>query len=245
MRNFCQTLFIILFSLPICQLATAQEKILNGFVLELNSSQPMELVEITNLTTGKTIESDREGKFSIAANKNELLRFAYPGYRTDTIVVIEFDLKRVYMTPTEGSIRIDEVQVRAMTDSRLATEIEKARVEGEYAESSQQRGGLRLSLSRIFGKSGRQARQRYELLVAERDRRNIEARFSPLEIQKLTPLKDRDLELFMAKYKPTAAFASSASDEDMRIYIMDSYTKFNALSEEERAAIQLPSDKNQ
>ncbi len=212
---------------------------LEGIVLELQSGETMYDVLVTNIKTEMSIRTDREGRFAIAASLNDRLKFEYSGYRTDTIVVIEYGLKRVYLTPADGTIVIDAVSITAMTDHRLHAEIEKAQQEGAVAESSQYRGGLRLSPSRLFGHEGKQARQRYHLLIAERERREVERRFSPDAIQALTPLTGRDLDLFRAKFRPEPGFAATASEQEMQLYIMDSYAAFTQLSEAERAAIKL------
>ncbi|MFB2119858.1 hypothetical protein [Parapedobacter sp. 2B3] len=228
--------FLWAFSTP----AAAQETTLNGYVLELGSGEPLRFVEIKNLNTGASAESLEDGSFRIAADKNERLQFEYPGYRTDTLVVIEFGVKRVYLTPDGSTIQLDEVQIQAMTDSRLEAEIKRAKAEGAFTEVSQQRGGIRISPSRWFAKDGRQARQRYQLLLAERERRQIDARFTPSAITAITPLKGADLELYMTKYRPSVEFLSTADESDLQLYIMDTYAAFKALTPEERAAIKAP-----
>lgn len=219
----------------------AQELVLNGYVLELGSGEPLQYVEIKNLTTGALAESLEDGSFGITVNKNERLSFEYPGYRTDTLVVIEFDIKRVYLTPDESTIYLDEVQIQAMTDSRLDAEIKRAQAEGQFTETSQYRGGLRISPSRWFGKTGRQARQRYQLLLAEKERRQIDARFTPQIVTAITPLDGEDLELYMTKYRPSAEFLSTADEADLRLYIIDTYAAFKALTPKQRADIKIPS----
>ena len=228
--------FCWLFSVP----ALAQDSVLSGYVLELDSGEPLRYVEIKNLNTGALSESQEDGSFTITVSKNQRLEFAYPGYRTDTLVVIEFDIKRVYLTPDGSTIQLDEVQIQAMTDSRLESEIKRAQVEGQFTEVSQHRGGIRISPSRWFGKSGRQARERYQLLLAERERRQIDARFTPEAITAVTPLDGEDLELYMTKYRPSVEFLSSADEADLRLYIMDTYAAFKALTPAERAAIKVP-----
>jgi len=218
----------------------AQDSTLNGYVLELESGEPLQYVDIKNLATGESVESRADGQFSITVAKNGLLQFEYPGYRTDTLVVIEFDIKRVYMTSDGSTIHMDEVQIQAMTDSRLAVEIKRAQEEGRFTETSQQRGGIRISPSRWFGKEGRQARLRYERLLAEQERRKIDSRFTAEAITALTPLEGHDLELYMTKYRPTVDFLATANEADLRLYIMDTYAAFKKLTPEERAAIKAP-----
>lgn len=223
---------------------TQQDTSLTGYVLEWESGEPLPNVEIKNLATGVLAESRADGQFTIPVKKNQRLQFEYPGYRTDTLVVIEFDIKRVYLTSDGSAIRIDEVQIQAMTDTRLASEIRRAEEEGQFTETSQRRGGVRISPSRWFGNEGRQARQRHKQLLAEQERRKIDARFTPEIITSLTPLKGEDLELYMTKYRPTVGFLSTASDEDLRLYIMDTYAAFKKLTPEQRAEIKAPKTDN-
>lgn len=217
-----------------------QNDTLRGVVLDLSTDRPMQHVEVVNLVTGKAVETDVNGNFSIKVEKNQRLRFEYPGFRTDTLVVIEFELKRVYLAPDESSIRIDEVQISALTDNQLTKEIERAEQEGQVADFSQYRGGIRISPSRWFGRQGRQARQRYDLLIAEQERRKIDARFTPVLISSITPLKGQQLELYMTKYRPTIDFISSANEEELRLYIMDTYAQFKKLTPQELAEIKAP-----
>src|SRR5690606_12883764 len=199
-----RALHIVIFLGMLTMPAWAQDT-LKGYVLELDSGEPLRFVEVKNLNTGALTESLEDGSFTIAAAKNQRLQFAYPGYRTGTLVVIEFGIKRVYLTPDGSTIQLDEVQIQAMTDSRLEAEIKRAQAEGQFAETSQRRGGIRISPSRWFGQSGRQARQRYDRLLAERERRQIDARFTAAAITAVTPLHGEALELYMTKYRPTAA----------------------------------------
>ncbi len=240
LARFIVAPIVILVSLASLGSSYAQDTVLTGFVLELDSGEPLPHVDIKDLKTGVRARSGQDGKFSIRVDRNGRLEFEYPGYRTDTLVVIEFDIKRVYLTPNGSNIRLDEVQIQAMTDSRLATEIKRAQEEGQFAETSQQRGGVRVSPSRWFGAKGRQARLRYQLLLAEQERRKIDARFTPQAITAVTPLAGEDLELFMTKYRPTVEFLSTADEADLRLYIMDRYAEFKELTPQQRAEIKAP-----
>lgn len=217
--------------------AQNQPQLFSGIVLDLNTDRPLQSAIVTNLSTRMEVQTQEAGQFSIPARIDDLLQFYYPGYRVDTLLVVEFDLKRVYLTSTGQTFRIDEISIRNISDEQLDTEIENAQKEGQFSEYSKERGGFRLSPSRLFGQAGRQARERYEMLLVEKDRRVVDRRFTISAIQALTPLKDQDLNLFMIKYRPSLQFAQNSSDETFNLYIMDSYASFKRLSPSEKAAI--------
>lgn len=222
------------------QASPSAQKTFQGIVMDLRSDEPMQYVLVKNLSTGVEVETQREGQFRIPAKQNDLLRFYYPGYRTDTLVVVEFDIKRIYLTQSGQDYRLEEVQIEAMTNAQLDAELDRAKKEGQIVETSIERGGLRISPSRWLGEAGKQARHRFELLQAEKDRRLVDQRFSAAAIQALTPLTGADLELFMTIYRPDVGFVKKAPDVDFNLYIMDSFTAFNKLTASQKDSLHMP-----
>src|SRR5690606_31108522 len=82
--------------------ALLKAQTLKGIVMELDSSKPIDQVEVRNLTTNKSIETNSSGEFSIDVKLNELLSFHYPGYRVDTLFITDHEVKRIYLTPIPG-----------------------------------------------------------------------------------------------------------------------------------------------
>lgn len=214
-------LFTFLF---VCHGVYAQD-IIRGYVLDLKSSEPMPQVTVKNLKTGQKVTTDTAGAFRIGARINEILAFEQPGYRKDSLLITEFEVKRVYLTAEEGTVVLDEVLIGAMTNSKLEQEMEIARQQGEAVHTSTG-GGLAISPSRLFGREGKEARRKYRRLKQESDNRSIDARFTKELVSQLVPLKGRDLELFMAQHRPAATFIEKADDDDLRLYIMDAYAVF-------------------
>ncbi|WP_157278976.1 hypothetical protein [Olivibacter sitiensis] len=214
------------------------QQLLKGKILELGSNENMSQVSIKNLNTDVQVESDRNGDFSIAAKKDEILVFAFPGYRTDSLVVTDFAFKRMYLTGVDDPRLLSEVNVNAMTNSRLEEERAKAQAEGQVANTVSG-GGIALSPSRLFGKEGRNARRSYKLMEEEANNRDIDARFTRTLVQSFTPLEGDDLDLFMVKYRPKINFVKKASDDDLRLYVIDSYGKFNKLTAAQKEKIKL------
>lgn len=212
-----------------------------GLVLDLNSDEKLFGVQVINLNNGQKVFTSQTGEFSIDSKLNDLLEFRQFGYKTDTLVITEFEYKRLYMSTSADVIRLDEVAIRGLSNQQLEEEIAKAESEGEFMETSQNRGGVRISLSRALGDKGRQARFRADQLKEEKTRRLIERRFSTAAIQALTPLDGEELEMFKAGFTPDSKFTLSATDEDFKLYIIDNYSKFKKLSTEEKKKLLLKS----
>ncbi len=204
--------------------AVGQE--LKGVVYDLESSNKLRGILVKNLSTNKQVETDSDGNFKIEAKTNDYLRLSGGGYEADTIFIYEQALRRVYLVRDPETLVINEVFVTRLSDSRLASEIARAKNDGKAAEASQQRGGLRVSPSRLFGRRGKQARSNLDILIAERDNRTVDRVFTNQLIRSLTPLTDDEIPLFRDGYRPSLSFIQSASPEDLRVYVSESYTQY-------------------
>ncbi|RZF61870.1 hypothetical protein [Sphingobacterium corticibacterium] len=220
-------LFLLLLSgLGISRSANGQE--IKGIVHELESSQRLRDVTVKNLRTNETTQTDTEGNFTVGGQINDLLTFTQPGYEIDTAFVYQEGIQRVYLIRDSKTITIDEVVISRLTDSRLAYEIEKAKTEGQVTEASQNRGGLRISLSRLFGRQSKMARNNLDLLLEEQHNRKVDRLFSAQAIRALVPLTDTEMALFREQFRPSLEFIETASPEDVRAYVLDSYSKFKS-----------------
>src|SRR5690606_12713580 len=135
---------------------------------------------------------------------------------------------------------LEDVEITEWSDAQLDQQIEIARQQGKIVDTPFG-GGIAISPSRLFGKDAKEARSRHEILVAEKQDRAIMRKFDPLLISSLTPLKGRDLDLFIVKYKPSYEFAQRSDEVQIRLYIIDSckeLDKFSAV-EKEKEQIQL------
>lgn len=199
---------------------------IKGIVYELESSERARGVKVINLRTREEVETDGEGSFTIGGRINDFLKLTGAGFSTDTSFVYDEGIKRIYLVRDENTIVINEVYVTRFTDSRLASEIEKARRDGQAVEASQHRGGMRVSPSRLFGRQGKQARSNLEILLTEQENRQVDKLFSNQLIRSLTALSDDDIPLFRSQYRPSLEFIQQANPEDLRVYIIESYSKF-------------------
>lgn len=214
----------ILFALGLSLSVKAQE--IKGIVHELESSQRLSGVTVKNLRTGQATQTDADGNFLISGNINDYISFTQPGYEVDTAFVYQEGVQRIYLVRDSKTIVIDEVIISKLTDSRLAYEIAKAKNEGQVTEVSQNRGGIRLSLSRLFGRKSKLARKNLDLLLEEQHNRKIDHLFSPQVIRAVVPLTDTEMARFREQFRPSLEFIQTASPEDIRAYVLDSYSKF-------------------
>lgn len=203
----------------------AQE--IKGYVYELVSSNPIWNATIKNIRTNETIQTQKDGSFKLKGQVNDYLVVTNVGYTTDTIFYYEPAIRRIYMNRDENTINIDEVLVSRLTDSRLALEITKAENEGKAAETSQSKGGLRISPSRLFGKQAKDARKNLALLQMEQNNRKVDRVITTQLIASLTPLNQEEIALFRERFRPSYDFIQKASPEEIRLYILDSYKKYN------------------
>ncbi|MGJ1226881.1 carboxypeptidase-like regulatory domain-containing protein [Sphingobacterium siyangense] len=204
----------------------AQEKT-KGIIMELVSGEKIEAAQIQNLRTKAEVQTNRDGSFAIDANINDLLLIKAVGYEQDTVFIYDSSLRRIYLNRMNNVIELNEVVVERMTDSRLAAEIQREKTLGKYSDASKNRGGVRISPSRIFSKEGKQARSNHKLLVAELEKRAVDRKFTENLIKELTPLNGSDLALFKERFRPSYKFIQNSSQETLKVYIMDSYKKFN------------------
>lgn len=201
---------------------------IKGIVHELESSERLRGVDVRNLRTNETTQTDVEGAFTIGGNINDLLTFTQAGYEVDTAFIYEEGIQRIYLIRDSKSIVIDEVVISRLTDSRLVAEIEKAKTDGQVTEASQNRGGLRLSPSRLFGRQSKLARKNLSLLLEEQNNRKVDRLFSEHTIRSIVPLNETEMALFREQFRPALEFIETATPEDVRLYILDSYSKFKS-----------------
>lgn len=227
MRNYFKSLSLFTLILFSCTSLSAQE--IKGYVYELISSNPIWNATIKNTRTDESVNSGKDGSFKIKGKINDYLVISAPGYITDTLFYYEDAVRRIYLNRDDKTLVIDEVLVKRLTDNRLAIEIAKAQNEGRAVEVSQQQGGLRVSPSRLFGKKAKEARSNLQLLLQEQNNRTVDRIFTTQLIASVTPLELDEILLFRDRFRPSLEFAKTASPEQMKGYISDSYKEFKNL----------------
>lgn len=224
MKNIKIIAFLALILLGNIGIVAAQQ--IKGLVFDLENSQRLSEVVIENMSNSKSTKTAADGSFTIDGKKNDYLVLKAKGYERDTAFIYQDGISRIYLVRDKSIIRIDEVTVTRMTDSRLNTEIERAKNNSQAVETSKTRGGLRVSPSRLFGREAKIARNSIKILELEKEQRLVDRTFTNELILSLISLPSDQLALFRDKYRPTYAFIKAARKEDLTAYILDSYAKF-------------------
>lgn len=228
MRSHLKSITLLVLTLFTSLAVSAQD--IKGYVYEFVSSNPIWKATVKNTRTDEIVETDRNGSFKIKGKINDYLVISAQGYLTDTVFYYEDAVRRIYLIRDEKMLVIDEVLVKRLTDNRLAKEIARAENEGRAVEASQYQGGLRVSPSRLFGKKAKQARSSLKLLLEEQNNRAVDRIFTTQLIASITPLDQDEILLFRDKYRPSLEFITTASPEQIKSYISDSYKNFKNLN---------------
>lgn len=199
---------------------------INGYIYDLVSSQPLYNVEIKNLRTNEVANSNRDGAFKIAGEVNDYLAVHILGYDVDTIFYYDDAVRRIYLNKDENILHIDEVLVKRLTDNVLAQELEKAKSAGKIVEVPRNQGGIKISPSRLLGREAKNARRNVDILYEEYQARKIDRKFTKHLIASLLPLNDADIALFRERFRPSVEFIENSTPEDLKVYIIESYTTF-------------------
>ncbi|MEO6524814.1 MAG: carboxypeptidase-like regulatory domain-containing protein [Mucilaginibacter sp.] len=203
---------------------SAKGQVLSGTVTEAGKNTRLENVFIRDIGSKQVALTDKSGEFDIRTSLNHTLIFSLPGYVSDTLFVV--DLKTKHIELKQAGISLQAVNI---ADSKAVFN-----PEAEYPEIYR-KSKFALSPSRMFGKESRDARRLKRYFKNEVEQRQIDAIFTRALVSSVVPLKGKELENFMAMYRPTLAFAKNSSQQTLVVYINDNYKKFKELPPDKRS----------
>ncbi len=224
---------LFLFSVLTCKLF-AQQKPVQGFVIDKESKQRLAKVYIYNSRNDEGLYNTTKGEFKTTAQLGDTLFAALQGYALDTVVFK--GQEAIYFQLRPLSIRLREVAIVGRIVSP-EQQYDKKLKEYKYAidrGSSKDLlnlgpGGVGLGIDAIYNllsRKGKNARHLQEIL--ERDYREsiIDYRFRPDYIQHVLPLTNDELIDFMQQYRPTYDFVLTASDYAFIVFLKNNYTAY-------------------
>jgi hypothetical protein len=221
-----------LLSAVLCLLIKAAfaQSVITGMVTEEHKSTQLNNVFIRNISNKQVALTDDAGRFNIKATTGNTLIFTLPGYVSDTLYLV--DMKPKHIELKIQGITLNEVSVRESATFNPREEYPDVYEKSKFA----------LSPSRWFGKEARDARRLKHYFDNEEQQRQIDAVFTKTLVGSIVPLKGRELDSFMAMYRPSLSFVKSSSPQTITVYINDSYHRFMALPADKRTLPSLSSN---
>ncbi|WP_316751597.1 hypothetical protein [Pedobacter gandavensis] len=206
----------------------AQE--IKGTVADWQTRELQEYVEIFNLNNQQKAVTNKRGEFKIPATVNDVLVFFQPGYKPDTLFLINLRPVKRYLQ--HNRYDLSTVVISGKTFDPRA-EYPDAFREAKAFNTGVNRP-LAFSPFRYFskkGKSGRKFKRRMEVELVER---KVDQRFNNTAVKAICPLKGAELDCFMVMYRPSFKALERLDVAGLQLYIMDAYKEFKQLPEEKR-----------
>lgn len=205
------------------QLVNGQQ--ITGIVQDRATDLRLENVAVINNSSGQQTHTNAKGEFNLQASVNQVLTFYQPGYRPDTLLLVNLKPLKHYLVLSNKLLKTVQIKGEAFNP------------EVEYQDVYRKAKAIRLSQNhpftfyptRYFSREGKYARRFKRKLEQEKTERKIDARFNEAAVTALTPLKGNELDCFMVLYRPNLKALNKLDEEDIRFYIMNCYKAFKVL----------------
>lgn len=241
--RFLALLFIFLASV---KCLWAQNKTVQGIVIDKDTKQRLAKVYIYNVRTANGLYNNTKGEFTIAALSGDTLVAATSGYGVDTIIYR--GQSAFYFQLNSLGIRLKDVNVREKRLSpqeRYEKSVEEFRYQTKKGSSKDLLNsgptgiGVGLGIDAIYNllsRQGRNARNLQRILEKDYHEDLISYRFNPTLVQQILGIKNPELKDFMQQYRPTYQFVLDADDYAFNLYVRNAYRSYKLNPE----ALRLP-----
>lgn len=210
-----------------CNLAKGQS-LVNGLVFAQSSRKPVDKVDVLNLTNKEQVMSNAKGEFAIKATVNDILVFSMPGYKSDTVLLINPKPLRRYLELDIKTLNTVNVNAASLREQYAQT-FNKAN-----AVFLKQGRGFLFYPSGYFSREGKNARRLKRMIKHDELEIPINQRFNVKTVTAILPLKQPELDAFMLMYRPTLKFVKRADVDDFKFYLFNAYNQFKMLPVEKR-----------
>lgn len=212
----------------------AQNKPVQGFVIDKESKLRLAKVYIYNPATDEGLYNNSKGEFTTNAKVGDTLFAALSGYGMDTVVyrgqsAIIFQLKSI-------AIKLKEVKIfgkQPTAAEQYAKKLQEYKYSLDKGSSKDLLnlgpGGVGLGIDAIYNllsRSGKNARHLKAILEKDYNETIIDYRFRPDYVKSIIGVADPELSDFMLQYRPTYQFVLTASDYAFVQFVRNSYASY-------------------
>jgi hypothetical protein len=213
----------------------AQQFYLTGRIHKEGGIEVLVSVSVHNLTRQKYNLSDQGGNFKIQAIDGDVMVFSSAGYLSDTLVVTTTMLggpNDIGMEPR--IVPLPAVEVGGLSNYQLDS-LERRqdyawvydRGAAPLVDKQRQGDGVGVNLNLPFNSSeDRERKKLKKRLIQEEQQYYIDSRFTREYVVKLTKLEGDSLQHYMVQYRPSYAFCRTATNQDILLWINDSFKKY-------------------
>jgi hypothetical protein len=208
----------------------AQQRVVNGFLRDSVTLFPIADGTITNSTTNKTVKTDNNGFFKLAATPNDFIYASAKSYHFDTLkysfiftdtitIYLSFSgnvLPAVTVKGQYSKYQLDSMERRREFDQSLGTNLKT------LATNHPSGFGLTFNLDKVFKKKYRNQKGDEKLFTTLEKIAYVNYRFSPNLVAYYTGFKGDKLRTFMNLYTPAFEWLRQhTTNEDVLYYIND------------------------
>jgi hypothetical protein len=227
------TVLYIFFLVFTCS-AVAQERTLQGFVMDKSTKQRLAKVYIYNSRNDEALYNNHKGEFTTTALPGDTLFAALQGYAIDTVVYkgqnsVYFELNPLFIRLKEVKI-IGSMPTPAEKHEKNLKDYKYALDRGSSKDLlSLGNSGAGLGIDAIYNllsRKGANARRLQGILERDYREQIIDFRFRPEFVHRTLGISDFELTDFMQQYRPTYEFVLSASDYAFIVFIKNNYKAY-------------------
>lgn len=205
---------------------------LSGKIYEKVSDSIVPGINIWNNTTKASVRSDKEGRYSIAANEGDIIIFSGAGFVNDTLLVSYDKL----LTQQDITMSIQFISLRGIKVSNSYYKDSLAR-RNEYSNIYNQKGitggnrptdgvGVSVSALSFFSYKAKKQRELKRKLEKDEEESYIDYSFPVEMVKNFTKLEGDSLRLFMYRYRPSYEFCRKTDRANMLVYVSDKLKEF-------------------
>lgn len=203
-------------------------------------------VTIRNLNSKKTSSTNKEGKYTIAANVGDLIEFSAVGYHTDTLYLTNLLNRTIYLpvkSTNLADVNVEAVRMNSQITDAKDPLAEKYTLLSTGGNLNRKRmtdkvGGLNLNLG--YGKYRREQRKEADLQEKEMYQQEIDENFNEKAITDLTKLQGAELKNFMILYRPSVEAVKGERPYRYAFHISRAFVAWQKLTPEQRKLQDLP-----
>jgi len=214
--------------------AFAQQKAVQGFVVDKDTKLRLAKVYIYNSSLDEGFYNNTKGEFVAPVKVGDTLFAALSGHAMDTVVyrgqsAIVFQLRSM-------GIRLKEVSIygKAKTPQELyKSKLDEFKYKLDRGSSKDLlnlgQGGVGLGIDAIYNllsREGKNARHLQQILEKDYKEQVIDYRYNPTYVKNLIDIKEENLQDFMTQYRPTYQFVLSASEYAFIQFVKNSYASY-------------------